>query len=149
MRSHKKLSVGIKELKDRASEIIALVRRTDSIDYKESARSGEDHACTSQRSRASDRCRPSRTWTSTSPSFGAGAKAASIRRLSGDWHHCTGSRRRVMAFVYLDSSVLVAIALGDPRSNVRQSCRGDSLSPTSHTTLTSFLWTMTSITESS
>jgi len=28
MRSHKKLSVGIKELKDRASEIIALVRRT-------------------------------------------------------------------------------------------------------------------------
>ena len=28
MRSHKKLSVGIKELKDRASEIIALVQRT-------------------------------------------------------------------------------------------------------------------------
>ena len=28
MRSHKNLSVGIKELKDRASEIIALVRRT-------------------------------------------------------------------------------------------------------------------------
>ena len=28
MRSHKKFSVGIKELKDRASEIIALVQRT-------------------------------------------------------------------------------------------------------------------------
>ena len=28
MRSHKKLSVGVKELKDRASEIIALVQRT-------------------------------------------------------------------------------------------------------------------------
>jgi prevent-host-death family protein len=31
MRSHKKLSVGIKELKDRASEIIALVQRTGQI----------------------------------------------------------------------------------------------------------------------
>jgi antitoxin (DNA-binding transcriptional repressor) of toxin-antitoxin stability system len=31
MRSHKKLSVGIKELKDRASEIIALVERTRQI----------------------------------------------------------------------------------------------------------------------
>lgn len=28
MRSHKKMSVGVKELKDRASEIIALVQRT-------------------------------------------------------------------------------------------------------------------------
>lgn len=28
MRSHKRLSVGVKELKDRASEIIALVQRT-------------------------------------------------------------------------------------------------------------------------
>lgn len=31
MRSHKKLSVGIKELKDRASEIIALVQHTGQI----------------------------------------------------------------------------------------------------------------------
>jgi antitoxin (DNA-binding transcriptional repressor) of toxin-antitoxin stability system len=31
MRSYKKLSVGIKELKDRASEIIALVQRTGQI----------------------------------------------------------------------------------------------------------------------
>jgi antitoxin (DNA-binding transcriptional repressor) of toxin-antitoxin stability system len=31
MRSHKKLSVGIKELKDRTSEIIALVQRTGQI----------------------------------------------------------------------------------------------------------------------
>ena len=31
MHSHKKLSVGIKELKDRASEIIALVQRTGQI----------------------------------------------------------------------------------------------------------------------
>jgi antitoxin (DNA-binding transcriptional repressor) of toxin-antitoxin stability system len=31
MRSYKKLSVGIKELKDRASEIVALVQRTGQI----------------------------------------------------------------------------------------------------------------------
>jgi len=31
MRSYKKLSVGIKELKDRASEIIALVQRTGQV----------------------------------------------------------------------------------------------------------------------
>jgi len=31
MRSHKRLSVGVKELKDRASEIIALVQRTGQV----------------------------------------------------------------------------------------------------------------------
>ena len=59
MGSYKKLSVGVKELKDGASEIIALVQRTgQAVSITKNHREGARiMPRTGRRSRASDRCR--------------------------------------------------------------------------------------------